>query len=157
MTYLSKNFYESLTSVGNSLQSVLLLVMRLYWGGSLAVSGWGKLHNIAGVSDYFASLNIPFPLVNAYLVSGIELIGGVCLLIGLFSRLAALPVIGILIGALLTEHREALFNAWNDPQNLIIQLPFNYLLTALIVFIFGPGKLSVDYLIQKLSGSQDTQ
>ena len=44
-----------------------------------------------------------------------------------------------LFGAFLTEHREALLNVWNDPQNLIVQLPFNYLLTALIVLAFGPG------------------
>jgi putative oxidoreductase len=123
--------------------------MRLYWGGSLVLTGWGKLHNISAISDYFSNLGIPLPTINAYLVGTIELVGGFCLLTGLASRLAAIPVIGVLIGAFLTEHRAALLNAWNNPQNLITQLPFNYLLTALIVLAFGPGKVSIDYLIQK--------
>jgi putative oxidoreductase len=144
-----KKFYLMLIAFGNILQSFLLLTMRLFWGGSLVLTGWGKLHNIPAISQYFSSLNIPFPTINAYLVGSIELVCGFCLLIGLASRLASIPVICVLIGALVTEHRVALLNTWNDPQNFIIQLPFNYLLTALIVLAFGPGKISIDYLIQK--------
>jgi putative oxidoreductase len=149
MSSFCKNFYLIIISVGNSLQSILLLAMRIYWGGSLILSGLGKLYNISASSEYFFSLNIPFPTINAYLVGSIECVGGFCLFIGLASRLASIPVICILIGALLTEHREALINALNDPQNLIIQLPFNYLLTAFIVLAFGPGKISIDFLIKK--------
>jgi putative oxidoreductase len=144
-----ESFYRSLITVGRYFQSILLLAMRLYWGGSLVISGLGKLQNASAVAEFFASLNIPYPLVNAYLVGSIELIGGLCLFIGFASRLASLPLISVLTVALLTEHKEALFNALNDPLTFIHQLPFNYLLTAFIVFAFGPGKLSVDYLIQK--------
>lgn len=150
MTAFYKKFYFILISFGKFLQPILLLVMRMYWGGSLVISGWGKLHHISTVSDYFTSLNIPFPLFNAYFVGSVECVGGFCLLIGLASRLVSIPIICVLIGALLTEHRAALINAWNDPQNLIVQLPFNYLLTALIVLAFGPGKISLDFIIQKL-------
>jgi len=149
MSELCKIFYLMIISVGNSLQPILLLAMRIYWGGSLILTGFGKLSNISAISEYFFSLSIPFPTINAYLVGSIELVGGFCLFIGLASRLASIPVICILIGALLTEHRAALLNALNDPQNLIIQLPFNYLLTALIVLAFGPGKISIDFLIEK--------
>lgn len=142
-------FYSFLTTIGEFFQSILLLAMRLFWGGSLAIGGWGKLHHISDVSDYFASLNIPFPLVNAYLVGTIECVCGLCLVLGLASRLITLPIIGVLVGALVTEHREALLNIWNDPQHFINQLPFNYLLTALIVFAFGAGKFSLDFLIHK--------
>lgn len=143
------NFYTLLISYGNFFQSLLLLAIRIYWGGSFLISGWGKLHHMAGVSDYFSSLGIPFPTLNAYLAGCTELIGGFCLLIGLASRLTAIPLIFVMVVALLTAHHAALINAWNDPQNLINQLPFNYLLTALIIFAFGPGKLSVDFLVQK--------
>lgn len=145
-----KSCYLTIRSFGTVLQSILLLAMRIYWGGSFLLTGWGKWHNISAISDYFSSLGIPFPTLNAYLVGSIECVGGFCLLIGLASRLASIPLICVMVGALLTEHHEALMNAWNDPQNLITQLPFNYLLTALIVLAFGPGKISVDFLIQKL-------
>lgn len=113
-------------------------------------TGWGKLHHISQISEYFSSLGIPFPTLNAYLAGSTELICGFCLLIGLASRLISIPLIGVMVVAFLTEHHAALINAWQDPQNFINQLPFNYLLTALIVFAFGPGKISVDFLIQKL-------
>ena len=149
MLGLFKNFYVMLICVGNSLQSFLLLAMRMYWGGSLASTGFGKLLDISPISEYFSSLGIPFPTINAYLVGSIEGVCGCCLFIGLASRLASIPIICVLMGAYLTEHRQALLHAWSDPQNFIFQLPFNYLLTALIVFAFGPGKLSIDFLIQK--------
>jgi putative oxidoreductase len=144
-----KKCYEALISCGTVLQSLLLLAMRLYWGGSFALSGWGKLHHIEGVSGYFASLGIPFPTLNAYFVGGMEFIGGLCLLLGFASRLAAIPLIVIMIVALLTEHYEALINAFSDPQTFIRQYPFNYLLTALIVLAFGPGKISVDAVLKR--------
>lgn len=144
-----KNCYLKIRSFGTVLQSILLLAMRIYWGGSFLLTGWGKWHNIPAISDYFSSLGIPFPTFNAYLVGSIECIGGFCLLIGLASRVASIPLICVMVVALLTEHHEALMNAWDDPQNLITQLPFNYLLTTLIVLAFGPGKISVDFLIQK--------
>lgn len=132
-----------------SIQSPLLLAMRLYWGGAFMFAGWGKLHHISGTSDYFATLGIPLPLVNAYLVGLIECIGGLCLMLGLASQIICIPLICVMLGAFLTAHREALMNAWHDPQQFIIQAPFNFLLTALIVFAFGPGKFSVDYLLER--------
>lgn len=154
MINFCKNLFQGLESFANCFQSLLLLAMRLYWGGSLAISGWGKLHHLCGVADYFASLNIPFPLMNAYLVGMIECLGGLCLFLGFASRLAAIPILCVMIGALVTiEHRAALFNVLHDPQNLIVQTPFNYLLTACIVFAFGPGKISIDFLLEKRFGS----
>jgi putative oxidoreductase len=150
MLYRVKKFYSVLITIAEFFQSILLLAMRLYWGGSLVLTGWGKLHSISNVRDYFASLNIPFPLFNAYLVGTIECVCGLCLFLGLASRLVTLPIMGVLIGALVTEHRAALLNVWNNPQSFINQLPFNYLLTAFIVFAFGSGKISFDFLIQRL-------
>lgn len=149
MSSFFQNFYQGLISFGTFIQSILLLAMRVYWGGSFVITGWGKLHNISDVSNYFSSLGIPFPTLNAYMAGSTEFICGFCLLIGLASRLVSIPLICVMIVALLTEHRAALLNAFNDPQNFISQLPFNYLLTALIVLAFGPGKISIDYLIQK--------
>ncbi len=148
-----KNIYTKITSFGCALEPFLLLAMRLFWGGTLMMAGWGKLHHIADTSHYFASLKIPFPLINAYLVGGIECAGGFCLLAGFLSQLAAIPVICVMLGALLTAHRPALLNVLNDPQNLIVQAPFNYLLTALIILAIGPGIISLDYLIGNLGGS----
>ncbi len=51
------------------LQSPLLLFVRLYWGWQLAQSGWGKLHHLSNVREYFATLGLPMPaqMAVAYL------------------------------------------------------------------------------------------
>jgi putative oxidoreductase len=144
-----KAAYCRLISIGDCLQAFLLLAMRLYWGGSLMLAGWGKVQHIGSTSDFFASLGIPFAFVNAYLVGYIELVGGACLVLGFASRLVCIPIMCVMLVALLTAHQPALINALQAPKELIAQPPFTYLLTVLIVFAFGPGKISVDYLIER--------
>ena len=82
-----KDFYAKIISFGSVLEPFLLLAMRLFWGGTLMLGGWNKLHHIADTSNYFASLNIPFLLINAYLVGGIECGGGFGLLVVFLSEL----------------------------------------------------------------------
>ena len=76
------------------LQSIFLLLVRLYWGWQFAQTGWGKLHNLAKVTGYFASLGIPFPGLNAPFVAALEFAGGLLLILGLASRPLHLPVRG---------------------------------------------------------------
>jgi putative oxidoreductase len=142
-------FYQLLIYVGSNLQSFFLLAIRLFWGSSFFMTGLGKLQNIPAITEYFAGLGIPFPLFNAYAASSVECIGGACLVLGLGSRLASLGLMGVMVVALLTADHEALVNAFDDPQKLITRLPFTYLYTSLVVFIFGPGKVSIDYLMEK--------
>src|ERR1700759_1214879 len=70
----------------SSLQSPLLLAVRLYWGFQFAQTGWGKLHNLAKIAAFFGSLNIPAPRFAAPAVSLLEFVGGILLMLGLFSR-----------------------------------------------------------------------
>ena len=142
-----KNFYCGLTCLGEAFQSLLLLAVRLYWGFSFFQSGLGKLSDVSAVTQFFADLNIPFPTANAYIAGSIECFGGLLLMVGLFSRIAALPLVVVMLVAYATAHTEALFNIWNDPSQFVAEQPFNFLLAALLVFAFGPGKISLDYLI----------
>ena len=57
--------YRRIISVFSSLQSAMLLAVRLYWGFQFAQTGWGKLHNLPRITAFFASLNIPYPGFNA--------------------------------------------------------------------------------------------
>lgn len=144
-----KNLYLKLIAFGNGLQPFLLLAMRLYWGYSFFKSGWGKLHDIPSTADFFESLNIPLPLFHAYVVSYVEMVGGMSLLLGLAARLFAIPLIINMIVALLTAHIAVVENVWENPSDLIRASPFTYLLTSLIILAFGPGKISLDYLLEK--------
>src|SRR5271163_1279592 len=68
------------------LRSPLLLAVRLYWGWQFVQTGWSKMHNIAKITGYFTSLNIPFPAFNAHFISGLEFFGGILLIVGFVSR-----------------------------------------------------------------------
>src|SRR5271167_2234753 len=69
---MAQRAYTWVFSKVDYLQSPLLLAIRMYWGFQLAQSGWGKLHRIADITEFFTSLGIPMPEFNAYMVSNLE-------------------------------------------------------------------------------------
>lgn len=156
MTIVSflKRFYRSIISTGNLLQDFLLLAIRLFWGYLFFQSGLGKMAHIGEVGDYFQSLGIPFAHLNAHIAAWIEVVGGLCLLAGFASRLVTLPLMTVMVIAYLTAHFEAVRHLFNNPTNFVAQPPFNFLLTSLMIFAFGPGRFSVDYILECLTTSK---
>lgn len=49
-----RQLYKRFFAAVDQLQSPFLLAVRLYWGWQLIQSGWGKLHNLPKVTDFFA-------------------------------------------------------------------------------------------------------
>lgn len=135
-----------LSQLGTTLQPPLLLAIRLYWGWSFFRTGLGKLRNLDGVAQFFASLNIPMPHANAAIAGSVECVGGLLILVGLASRIAAVPLIFTLCVAYATAERESLQALFSDPDKFTGATPFLFLLAMLIVFAFGPGPLSLDRL-----------
>ena len=131
------------------LKSPFLLVIRLYWGVQLAQSGWGKLHHLPNVTDFFTSLGLPFPALTAVLISCLELLGGIFLALGVLSRLTALVLTANMLVAYVTADREALFSFISDPDKFSAAAPFTFLIASLIVLIFGAGSVSVDTLLRR--------
>ncbi|MEO6785664.1 MAG: DoxX family protein [Chthoniobacteraceae bacterium] len=131
------------------LQSPLLLVMRLWWGWSFFLTGKGKLMHHADVADFFQTLGIPLPGLNAWVAGGVECVGGLCLLAGFASRLMAIPLSITMIVAYLTAENAALKSIFSDPDKFTGADPFLFLLTALLVLAFGPGAFSVDRLLAR--------
>src|SRR5262249_42023715 len=107
--------YEFLRRGANSLQSPFLLAVRLYWGWQLGQNGWGKLHNLSGVTEYFTSLGLPSPHLTAIAISNLEFFGGILLALGLGSRAIGLALTGNLFMAYVTADRQALFSILSDP------------------------------------------
>jgi len=134
----------------NHCQSALLLVIRLTWGGMFMQTGWGKWHDIPKVVGFFTDLGIPFPTLNAYLVATTELVGGLCLVLGLLCRLAPVPLIISMVVAYITSEQDAIKElGMGNPDPFFAAAPFLFLLASLIIFIFGPGKISLDHLLAK--------
>jgi len=141
--------YATFANSANSLQSLFLLAVRLYWGWQFCQTGWGKLHNLPHVIEFFTSLGIPAPALNAYFVSGLEFVGGILLILGLGGRLIAFVLTFDMIVAYATADREALLSVFSDPSKFYNASPFTYLMASLIILIFGPGRYSLDYLIER--------
>jgi len=147
---LCKGSYDGIITGGSYFQHILLLVIRLYWGYGLQVSGCSKLDEFDTASTYFASLGIPYPVIMTFLVAYIECLGGWCLILGLASRLVSIPLAIIMATALATAHQVSASMIFTDPDKFIIQAPVTFLLVTLVVFAFGPGCFSIDALFKRL-------
>jgi putative oxidoreductase len=145
------NLHDRFFSLVSLLQSPFLLLVRLYWGWQLIESGWGKLHNLEKVTEFFTSLNLPMPAQMAVFISCVEFFGGLFLAIGLFSRMTALVLTINMIMAYVTADREALLSFFSDPDKFSAAAPYVFLVASLIILIFGPGKFCVDYLLRRFA------
>ncbi|WP_353067392.1 DoxX family protein [Tunturibacter psychrotolerans] len=141
--------YERFAVLVSYLQSPFLLVVRLYWGWQLMQSGWGKLHHLDKVTDFFASLNLPAPGVTAHFVSGLEFVGGLLLILGLGSRLIGLILSVNMLVAYWTADRDALVAVFSDPGKFYNADPYTFLFASAMVLVFGAGVFSVDALLKK--------
>jgi putative oxidoreductase len=135
------------------LQSPFLLLIRLYWGWQLAQSGWGKLHHLSNVGEYFVTLGLPMPAQMAVFIACVEFFGGIFLALGLASRITGLVLSVNLTMAYVLGDREALFSFFSDPDKFTAAAPFAFLVVSLIVLIFGAGRISADTAITVLFGS----
>ena len=119
------------------------LVARITLGVLFVSTGWGKVHDLDKVTGFFTDLGIPMPHVNAVMVSFVELIGGALLLVGLASRLAALPLMASMAVAILTAQRAQVHGL----PDLFGLVEWTYLALLLWVALAGPGKVSLDHLL----------
>src|SRR3974390_2924009 len=140
--------FSLLAEIGNSLQTPLLLAVRLYWGWQFAQNGWGKLHNIPHVTEFFMSLGIPAPGLNAWGVASMEFVGGILLIVGIGSRLTGLALsVGMMV-AYEPHDRQALAAIFSDPGKFYNADPYTFLFASMLVLVFGPGKLQIDFLLR---------
>ena len=126
------------------LQSPVLLFFRLYWFLPLVANGWGKLHNLPKVTEFFASLGIPAPGANAVFIGLLECVGGALLAVGLCSRPLAMLMVGNFAVALWTADRAALLAFFADQDKFLQAAPTLYWIASLVILAFGPGKLALD-------------
>jgi putative oxidoreductase len=139
--------YSLFTSTASRAQSPFLLFVRLYWGWQFMQTGWGKLHNLAQVTQFFTTLGIPAPGSTALFVGCVEFFGGALLVAGLASRLTGLVLTGNMLVAYLTADREALFSFFSNPGKFYGADPYTFLFAAALILIFGPGWLALDSFI----------
>lgn len=132
-------------SVAGHLTWLAPLFARLTVGYVFLLSGWGKLHNLAQVTENFIGWGVPHPRLLTPFVSGVEFLGGLFLLLGLLTRISA----GALGIVMIVAIRAA---KWADVDSLETLLGFDefeYLALFLWLAIAGPGIVSVDAWLQR--------
>jgi putative oxidoreductase len=148
------DLYLKLTALSEKLfaplGSLVLLVLRLVWGWQFLTTGFGKLQNHARVTEFFTSLGIPMPGLNAWFVGGLEMVGGALLLVGLFSRPIAFLLAGNMFVAYLTADRPALLGVFHDLDAFLKADPFWFFFVSVVVLTLGPGAICLDRLLRKV-------
>lgn len=144
MKSIVENCLCVLNKMATNLRSPFLLLVRLYWGWQFMQTGWGKVNNIAQVTQFFTRLGIPAPGLNAHFIAGLELFGGILLAMGFAARPVSLLLSINMLVAYITADREALFSIISDPDKFYAAAPYTFLIASLIVLIFGAGKFSAD-------------
>ncbi len=144
MTGLAK-LRQLIHGVGDRLKWLPPTVARLTLGWVFFQSGWGKLHNLPKVIDYFASLGVPAPQIAAPFSASMEFLCGSLLLAGLATRLASLPLIAIMAVALWTAKRADIASL----TDLFGQEEYLYIALLLWLGAYGGGPISLDRLLNK--------
>lgn len=119
------------------------LLTRLSVGVMFAVAGWGKLNHLEGVIEFFGSLGVPSPQIMAPFVAGLEFVGGLLLIIGLFTRIISVPLIVTMIVALATA-KSSEITSFTDIFGLS---EFLIALALLWLGFCGAGGVSLDHLL----------
>jgi putative oxidoreductase len=144
-----RSAYDLYLRALDRVQSPFLLLIRLYWGWQFTQTGWGKLQHLDRVADFFQTLNIPSPHVNALVVALVELVGGVLIALGIGSRVVALVLFANMSVAFVAGDRDALAQIFSDPGKFYGADPYTFWFAALLILIFGPGWIAIDTLLAK--------
>ena len=135
-------------AIADRLQWLPPTLARLTVGWIFLWSGWGKLHSLDKIVEFFGQLGIPYPELQAPFASATELVCGALLLAGLFSRLASVPLIITMIVAIVTAQRENVAGL----GDLFGLVEFTYIGLLVWIGVAGPGPLSLDHLLVRTFG-----
>jgi putative oxidoreductase len=127
-----------------------LLIMRVFLGICFVVHGLGKLGlvgpgNMAGFTAWLKSLGLPLPAFQARAAMLTEIIGGTLLAGGLFTRVAALFLLFVMIMAMAIGHKGGGYLITNNPPG--IEYALNLAMLMVVLVLVGPGHYSLDYFL----------
>src|SRR5713226_4293548 len=131
-----------------------LFILRIVLGiiffahGAQKVLSWYGGHGLKGTVGFMASMGLPVPI--AYLVCFFEFLGGIGLIVGFLTRLAALAIAVVMVGAIATVHwKNGFFMNWElaPGKGHGVETNLAFLAMALAILLDGAGLFSVDLLI----------
>ncbi len=120
--------------------SALALAGRALLSSIFILAGFAKLTSIAGTAAWFGSLGLPLPMVVAVLVGLLELFGGIAILVGFQTRIAAVALAIFTLAATAVAHLDFA----DQVQMLFFQKNLAIAGGLFVLAVFGAGALSVD-------------
>jgi len=141
---LIEKYYDVVKTVSNwkSLPLFLMRMVLAYGFYNPAKMKWNDIDAIAG---WFDSMGYPMPTFNAYMAAGTEALGVILLFLGLGTRLISIPLIIVMVVAITTVHMANGFEAGSNGY----EIPLYYMIMFVTLVIFGGGKWSLDYFVDK--------
>ncbi len=134
------NYSQRLAATTPTSSDLGLLLVRLAFGGTLAlVHGWPKMFDVSQFAEGVARLGFPAPSLFAFAAAAGELLGGLCLALGLFTRPASLLVLVTMLVAALHVHGA-------DPFAKK-ELALAYAAISLALLVAGAGRFSLDRVL----------
>ncbi len=140
---MCKKFYMEFSRLSEYGKSLSLLFARLAVAYGFYEPAMMKWSDIGSVAEWFGSMGIPFPTLNAYMAATTEITGVVLLTLGLLTRLISIPMIVIMIVAIVTVHLSNGFSAGDNGY----EIPLYYMIFLLTFVSHGAGRFSLDRLI----------
>jgi putative oxidoreductase len=125
-----------------------LAILRIVLGIAIALHGWSKLSGgVDGVAGFFGSLGIPAPGLMAWVVTIVELVGGILLVVGFLTQIAgiliAIDMLGVILFAFLLQGQPFINeNGWISWEKEAV-----FGAAALCLALAGPGAWSVDDVV----------
>ena len=128
-----------------SLNWLAPFVLRVVFGYFWFETGWGKLQHIDTFTERFMNWGIPFPAFSATLSGCTDLIGGALLMLGLFTRLATIPMIVNMVVAIsvVQIHNVHSFDDFVELDEVV------YALVLFWLMMNGAGRASLDHLLAR--------
>jgi putative oxidoreductase len=117
------------------------LLLRLTLGGLLVTHGYSKILSYESLSDRFPDLIGIGPVLSLNLLIFAEFFCSIFLIVGFFTRLSAIPIAIAMAVACFIAHAG---DPFSDKEHSL-----SFLCLAVIIFIIGSGKFSLDRLMFK--------
>ncbi|MCV0352407.1 MULTISPECIES: DoxX family protein [Nitratireductor] len=121
-------------------QNAIILIGRILISVIFIMSGFGKITDIGGTAGYFGAVGLPLPVVTAWLVALLELVGGLAILVGFKARIAALLLAVFSIASGLVAH----FDFSDQMQTIMFMKNLSMAGGLLLLTAFGSGALSLE-------------